>query len=529
MKRFICILTMMIVLAMGTCQAATYTLPEKMYNQLAIGSGLKGSFYLTAEGEKFRTPFLDAVTDAEWMLRGIRSGEDLHYYLFQSNEQEEQSACTELYKKDGVYYLRSDMVQGKILAFPVLSQVLDSLFPAGGENGSSSSFVSKILQLPESTRKEQWDPVLLKYQNELEMWLADFALNAPVVKMKNGLSALDFTYEIPIESLFAQIGKLYGELAADAEMTALLDKVMSEEEKTVYMNGNLVWYYLDALKSLALSEPVRITKRVSATGEMIRFGMELPLDEKASGYRNLRIETVNELTVYTLQSTQETIVLALPDIAKLKQTAFEQSIWYSRIKNEDPEKKNVSLRIDIRRTNEVSDREEKTVENVTYHISVARDDTYLPEGIIAELIPEYEAMEIDVDMDYSSKYAQNSATTLEIKAEVRQGESRLQLSGKMKTAAPWLFMPFEVVDPIQAGTGSEVFDSFMTDWISNAASIVRHGKAAEEATAAPAEDMAPADNGATENEAPEKTEDETAPEHTDADAEASPMDIAEQE
>ena len=95
MKRFICILTMMIVLAMGTCQAATYTLPEKMYNQLAIGSGLKGSFYLTAEGEKFRTPFLDAVTDAEWMLRGIRSGEDLHYYLFQSNEQEEQSLKSE--------------------------------------------------------------------------------------------------------------------------------------------------------------------------------------------------------------------------------------------------------------------------------------------------------------------------------------------------------------------------------------------------------------------------------------------------
>ena len=128
-KRLVLLLALVLVLITGSCVAATYTLPEKMYNQLAIGSGLKGTFTLTAEGEKYRTPLMNAITDAEWTLRGIRSGEDLHYYLFQAGENEEQKALTEVYKKDGVYYLRSDMVQGKTLAFPVLSQVLDSLLP----------------------------------------------------------------------------------------------------------------------------------------------------------------------------------------------------------------------------------------------------------------------------------------------------------------------------------------------------------------------------------------------------------------
>ena len=50
-KRIVFLIAMALILTIGTCQAASYTLPEKMYNQLAIGSGLKGSFTVTAEGE----------------------------------------------------------------------------------------------------------------------------------------------------------------------------------------------------------------------------------------------------------------------------------------------------------------------------------------------------------------------------------------------------------------------------------------------------------------------------------------------
>ena len=125
------------------------------------------------------------------------------------------------------------MVQGKTLAFPVLSQVLDSLLPANGENGTSSSFVTKILTLPENTRKDQWEPVMQRYQNELEMWLANYAKDAPVVKMENGLSALDFTYEIPMEDIFEQIGTLYRKFVADPEVIALIKAESSRRTEIV--------------------------------------------------------------------------------------------------------------------------------------------------------------------------------------------------------------------------------------------------------------------------------------------------------
>ena len=533
-KKLVLLLALLMLVIAGPCRAATYTLPEKMYNQLAIGSGLKGTFTVTAEGERFRTPLMDAITDAEWSLRGIRSGEDLHYYLFQAGENEEQNALTEVYKKDGIYYLRSDMVQGKTLAFPVLSQVLDSLFPAKGENGSSSSFVTKILTLPENTRKDQWEPVMQRYQNELEMWLANYAKDAPVVKLENGLSALDFTYEIPMEDVFEQIGKLYKAFAADPEVSALLDTVMSEEEKAVYVNGNLIYFYLESLKATGVTEPVRISKRVTATGEMLSFSIDLPLDEKTSGYQLIQIKSVKDLTIYTLQSSKETIAVGVPDLGKLKQAAFEQSVWFAWIRNEDPDKQNIAVRIDIRKTNEVSEREEKTNEINRYLISVTEDTTYLPEGTDLSLLPDFEPIEMDILLHYSSKYAQNSATTLEISADIREGDSALQLSGKMKTAAPWLFMPFEVIDPVQTGTAvKDVLEPYLTDWISNAASMIRHSDTAitEESAGAPAET-----EPQMETETPEETEAAAETEETeetevteDQGAETAPMDIAEQE
>ena len=85
MKKGLVAFLVTLIFLIGTCQAASYTLPEKMHNQLAIGSGLKGTFHVSAEGDKFDTPFLKAVTDADFSLRGITSGKDLHYYLFQSD------------------------------------------------------------------------------------------------------------------------------------------------------------------------------------------------------------------------------------------------------------------------------------------------------------------------------------------------------------------------------------------------------------------------------------------------------------
>ena len=473
-KRFVCLIALMLSLVIGAGQAASYTLPEKMYNQLAIGSGLKGSFSITAEGEAFDTPFLKVITDAEFSLRGMSSGEDLHYYLFQQDG-EQQSGVTELYRREGTYYLRSDMVPDRILAFPDAARYLDSLFPSGKENTPASPFIYKIMTLPEDIRKEKWEPVLTRYGNELEMWLADFTVLAETVRMENGVSALDFTYEIPMSRVAEKIIALAGEIAADGEALELLDSVMSKEEKDLYINGNLLYYYAEALGNIDQSRCVRLNRRMSVMGEVLSSRLELPLDERSTGYTLLEIKQIGELTVYTLRKTGQVTVLALPDTEAFGKPEYEQSVWFAKADTEAQEN-NLAVRIDISRTVEThDDAEDRNHETDHYSLHIEHDSTYIPEDTDPALIPEYTATDIEIDLHYSSKYAQNSATVLEVGAEMKKGESVLKVEGKFKTAVPWLFMPFEIANPTDTGTGTgEVLLPYLTDWISNAASIIRH-------------------------------------------------------
>lgn len=479
-KRFAVILAMILSLIISSCYAAYNTLPEKMYKQLAIGSGLRGTVSVHAEGEKFNTPFLRAVSDAEFDIRGEVSvpDNDLYFYLFQDNDGS-QSAMSEVYRKEGTYYFRSDMVQGKTLVFPTPVQLLESLFPVRGENISPAVFMVNIASLNENDMKQNWDPVLTKYQNELEMWLAGFTVNAETVKQENGVSVLVFSYEIPMNDVNDQIIKLFGELTTDPEVIALLDTVMTQEEKDLYLNNNLLYYYSDVLKSIDTDRNLRMNKRVSALGEVLGFRLELPLDEKSTGCRLFSMEMTEGNTIYTLQKEHQVTVLGLPVQDSNESQSFEKTYWYSRI-SDDSDKDNISVRIDIRKTNEIyksknSKGDEISNEKNLYKISIVHDTQYLPEDTDLSKLQEFETMNVDVDMHYSSKYAQNSATKLVVTANAHQGDSVMSIKAEMYTARNWPFIPFEISNSIYTGTDTEtVLAAYLEDWVSNAGSRLRY-------------------------------------------------------
>lgn len=475
-KRIICIIAGIILLLGGTAGAASYTLPEKMQNQLAIGSGLKGSFTVTAEGELAETPFLKAASDATYDLRGMASGHDLHYYLFQENNGS-QTLMAELYRKDGEYYLRSDMVPGKILKLTGFSIYLDSLFAVKGENPTLSSALLNYFALPEDTKEKQWKTLFNRYQNELEMWLHDFTAQADVVKQENGSSAFDFSYVIPIQEMKNKLAELFAEFAADADLQAQLDTIMTPEQKEVYANGMLTWFYQEAVNALNIQSDIRLTKRVSALGDMLNSKMVLPLDPELTGYDTLTIESSDGYTIYQLEGKEKALVIGLPDIDLLNEPEYEKSVWVSSIdKTRVAENSNYSVRADIRKTfSEYNDEEEKSHQEEHYAVTIRQDTNWLPEAFRDEELGEWHDMEAELDLHYHSKYSQNSATTLEIGFRYRQGDSSLGIEGRVKTAAPWLFMPFEIQDPIEISPDHpEITEEYLADWISNAASMIHH-------------------------------------------------------
>jgi hypothetical protein len=522
-KSIICIITGLILLLTGTAGAATYTLPEKMQNQLAIGSGLKGTITVTAEGELSKDPFLNAVSDATYDLRGMASGHDLHYYLFQEYDGK-QTNLAEMYRKDGQYYFRSDVIPDTILGLTGFSVYLDGLFAEKGENPTLTSALTNYLALPEDTKEKQWKPVFNKYQNALEMWLHDFTAQADVVKQENGSSAFDFSYVIPIAEAKNKMVSLFAEFAADQELQGLLDTIMPKELKDLYFNGAFLWFYEDALNALDLKNDIRLSKRVSALGDLINSTMVLPLDPKVTGYDSITIESANGYSIYRLEGTDKAIVLGLPDIDLLADQEYERSVWVSRIDNtQSPgeENGNFSVRADIRKTfRTYNDEEDRSHQEEHYEVKICQDTTYLPESHKDDDLGEWHDIEADLDLHYHSKYSQNSATTLEIKAGYRQNGSAVAIDAKLKTAAPWLFMPFEAVNPTEIGPDHpEITEEYRTDWISNAASLIHHTEETEAETV-PAETEAPEAEPETETES--ENEPETESDVSDS-AEAAPL------
>lgn len=482
-RRIVCIVIGLIMLLTGTAGAATYTLPEKMQNQLAIGSGLKGSFTVKTEGELSQNPFMNAVSDAVYDLRGMASGHDLHYYLYQENNGN-QTNVAELYRKEGIYYFRSDIVRDKILSLSEFSAYLDSLFSEKGENSTLSSALLNYFSLPKDIREKQWKPVFNKYQNSLEMWLHDFTAQADVVKQENGSSAFDFSYVIPIEEVKKKMISMFSEFAADTELQAMLDTIMPIELKELYLNTALSFFYQEAVNSLNIRNDMSLSKRVSALGDLISSKMILPLDPKITGYETITVESRNGYSVYQLEGTDKVIVLGLPSVDLINDPEYETSVWFSIINNDIPEKKesrNFSVRADIKKTfSQYNDEEEKSHQTEHYEIKICEDTNYLPEAHKNDELSEWHDIDAELHLHYFSKYSQNSATTLEINTAIKQNGLSVTIGGKVKTAAPWLFMPFEIKDPISIGPEHpEIVEEYRTDWISNAASMIHHTDLAE--------------------------------------------------
>ena len=475
-KRIICIITGIIVFLSGVASAANYTLPEKMMNQLTIGSGLKGSFTVTSSGELSDEPFLKAVSDAVYDIRGMSSGHDLHYYLFQENGGN-QTNLAELYRKDGKYFFRSDAVPEKILGLTAISVYLDSIFPQKGENPTLSSAIMNYFSLNEDIREKQWKPVFSKYQNELEMWLHDFTAQADVVKQENGSSAFDFSYVIPVNEIKKKMVSMFAEFAADTDLQNLLDTIMTPEQKKIYLNTELSYFYQAAVESMNIKSDVKLNKRVSALGDLISSQLVLPADPEITGYDTITIESSGGYSFYRMEGKDGALVIGIPDIDMLKEHDYSKSVWISRIDNSETKgNSNFSVRADIQKSfREYTDEEEKTHQDEHYTVKVFEDKTYLPEAFRDEEMAEWHDIDAELDLRYHSKYSQNSATTLEIRLDYKLGNSSLTIDGKVKTAAPWLFMPFEVTNPVEISPDhAEITDEYSTDWTSNAMSIIHH-------------------------------------------------------
>lgn len=458
LKRIICavLCLVMILCAEGSLGAASYTLPEKMNKQLSIGSGLKGEITLHGEGNDPWILGIQPLLNVPLQLRGLSAENQSHFYAYQAGENEEQIGLTEIYLNGSQTFFRSDLLPGEVFLLPGLENAADLMFPSEGGNPSLASALMRWIQLPADRRSSLLDPVVNGLSGHLEVWASRFVSSSEVRAQDDGTSAVDLIYDIPMAELKKEAVVLWTRLISSDEGQALLNALLDEEQKKIFANVNLDYFYEEALSALDNNFDVMYTQTVSTLGTPISSTLEFPLDEDRMGFQTLVIEQEGGMSTYTLRGEERDVTLQVASVIDWDEIS-SFSAWIcirpGSSEKEIGEGEYHALRIDVSQQSELStDEETRDHLRTTWMITAERDVSRLPEGEREEDYPDEPPIQAELRLHYYSKYSQSSPTTLEFEAAFSREELAFSAEGKVKTASPWILSPFPVEDPVDVTT-----------------------------------------------------------------------------
>ena len=475
----------LILCLMMVCIAAVSLADDNLIPSIKIqrqmqndGNGVKGSFQIQSNASLTEQPFIAAIQNAEFDILRNASEDKWHLVVFQKDEAGQQINKSELYQEASGLYLRSDFLPERVYRFPGALDLIPESFTGTGENPSILPVIVSLASMS-GPEKSRWEPVLQKYSNMVETWLAGFATAPELQRNPDGTTQMKLIYIVPAADIRAEIITLVKTAAEDPEMVTLLASVLTDEQRAVYLNGGLEYYYTDVLNGVDFSGEIRFEKDVSTMGEMISSSITLPLDPAVTGYRTLAIYSGNGQTGYTLTGNDDVIRLVIPDgLAEFTgQQSFEGTGYILRYSSAADQKDgNLAVKLDVVKTFETySDEETGKIHEIHhYKISAVRDTTDLPEGITDADFSAFEAINIDADFHFSAKAPQSSPVTLESSVSYQQGEFSVLISGKIKTAATWAFVPFSIENAKQLnGITAEEIGTSLAEFVQNASANIR--------------------------------------------------------
>ena len=432
--------------------ALDYTLPEKMDKQLASGSGLKVSFTLDVEGENATALALSPFSGQEFQIRYIRSGDDLHAYLYRPGaKDDEMKGLTECFVQSGRIFLRSDYFGNRVYSLASFQETLDQFYVSEGENPSFSSMMWNILSAIREDG-EPWEILAENLSRKLEMWIMQFADTESLRGEVEGNDGIELSYTVPMAEIRKEILQLIEALSQD-EAATLLKAQMTPEQQNLYLNPDLSYFYEDALASMDDLPDAVLTRKVSTLGEEISSEIMLPLIQEKWGWESLTLSS-QEGRISASLTDGERVITLITDTLNWDDTFHTGSIWFVLQQSEDDqaevtETTSRSIRLDILRDSETStDEDARDHLTETWNFVWQPDDTYLTQAENVQTNLDADSGSLALQLHYFSKYSQSSPTTLEMTALLETGNLKLSLSGTAKTASPWTFNPFTISDPI---------------------------------------------------------------------------------
>lgn len=307
MKRVLCLLLCMMLAVPFAMAETADTLPKKFARQLTGGNGVRGYISITASGLADWLNALLPFTATNIQVRAIgeKQGEmsdsiddddDWQIKFYAENSADEAVGTTWLYgDPDGIYF-QSELLPGTVLSLPMENvHLLYEIFrgewtdlffafdPMGmkepGANGNVSAYnaVAEMLGIPADEWESDWLPVLETYFLQLDLWLASYGDPSFVTGEETGSLKMTATYTIPVEDVKTEAKYLIAQMLYDNDLQTLLLPYVTLEQRTIYLNQSMVYFYNACIDALDLTGDVVLSREMSALGEVVSTTVSLPI------------------------------------------------------------------------------------------------------------------------------------------------------------------------------------------------------------------------------------------------------------
>lgn len=436
MKRLIA--AVMALMMLCTCaMAESYDgLTEKARLQMERGSGLKGSFTLTAEGEGEWLAAAKALNGADIQVRNIRNGSVYECLLYVA-QGENQLAETTLYIGDDYATLTSALLPEVAVQLQAGEQLMHMLF-SGDVAESVPTWYSGALNIAgvdKTVWVNEWEKALAPYMNDLEVWMLSYSAT-PEMTEEDGHTIMHMRYDIPAEAVKAQIISMIEKMTADETLKALMAAQLTEEQLATYFSAQMVPFYKAAVNLLPLQGSIVMERAITTLGENLSASITLPLPPSKAGWKTLRIAEENNTVTCTAAGEDRNVQLSWQNNPE----GTNEVIWRDIPAEPTEENKATSLRIALNKMSEkTQDEDGRAHEKIDWTLEIADDLSHLDaDDATCAYYAVTDPLKVTLALHMSSKNSNSSPTTIEISASVTKPDGVLTVAGQLKTSSPWV-------------------------------------------------------------------------------------------
>lgn len=452
MKRLACLALCALLLVTAVCaSAAEYTLPEKLRRQLDFGNGFRGTATFALTGDAPWTQSLRSLDGAELQLRAIHSDGQFQYQLY-GLEGETQVGLTQLYGDAENAYFRSELLPGKLLTMPIGDSLTSLALDKAGANPAWYDAALRLLSISDADWAESWEPALLPYQQQLEMWLDAYASAPEMVRDNEGNAVMVVRYVLPVQAIKDELVSLVRLLMADETLLTLLREQMRDNAQAVYLNPDLMYFYEAAIAALPFGEDVMVERELSTMGELVSTELRLPVLTADGNARMLSVEQGDGGLTATLEGDEQDVILILRESTRMAESMTMRGALRVIPTDMSEDHPGQSIGFAVKRLHATStDSGSINHDSTSYTLSLAPDLTDLAdgEGLYADFLP----VELKVLVHLSSGSANRNPTNVEVDATFACGGATLTMNAVCKTTTPWLLfdLPTEGAESVLTG------------------------------------------------------------------------------